>query len=252
MIILSSSKGQDFTPVDCSLPTTRPAFLDQARQLITLLRQYDLESLKLLMGASQALTERTHAQIHAFAGKEVKPAILAYNGEAYRSLDAGGLTSDDLEYAQQRLRILSGLYGILRPFDLIRPHRLEMGCALANDQGETLYPFWSKRITDGLNKAMAQEAQPLLINLASHEYAKAVEKNRIKGRWLDIQFKEETADGLKNMAVHAKRARGLMAAFLIRNRIERAEDIKQFNGGGYAYQPELSTDRHFAFTRPLA
>ncbi|WP_306548234.1 YaaA family protein [Desulfobulbus sp.] len=251
MIILSSSKGQDFTPVDCSLPTTRPAFLDQARQLITLLRQYDLESLKLLMGASQALTERTHAQIHAFAGKEVKPAILAYSGEAYRSLDAGGLTSDDLEYAQQRLRILSGLYGMLRPFDLIRPHRLEMGCALANDQGKNLYAFWSKRITDGLNKALAQEAQPLLINLASHEYAKTVEKNRIKGRWLDIQFKEETADGLKNMAVHAKRARGLMAAYLIRNRIERAEDIKQFNGGGYVYQPELSTDRHFAFTRPL-
>lgn len=255
MIILSSSKGQDFSPIDSATPPTQPVFLDQARQLVTLLRQYDLSSLCLLMGISPALAERTQGQFHNFtlAGtpKNGKPAILAYSGEAFRSLGAVGFAPTELHFAQQHLRILSGLYGCLRPLDLIQPHRLEMGYALPNEQGKTLYAFWSRLITDHLNRTMAKEPHPILINLASHEYAKAVEKQRLIGPWLDIQFKEEENGRQKSVAIHAKRARGMMAAFLVRSRVTRPEEIRQFTGGGYSYRPDLSKDRQWIFTRPL-
>ena len=255
MIILSSSKGQDFSPVTSHLPPTLPAFLNQTHQLITRLRQYDPPSLGSLMDISPALAERTQAQFQNFTlsgtSKNSKPAILTYSGEAFRRLDAVNFLPADLHFAQQHLRILSGLYGVVRPLDLIQPHRLEMGYALPNEKGKTLYAFWSRLITDSLNKAMAQERHPMLINLASHEYAKVVEKNRVKMPWIDIGFKEEESSGLKNVAIHAKRARGMMAAFLIRNRVEHPEDIQQFTSGGYLYRPELSKDRHYVFTRPM-
>lgn len=255
MIILSSSKGQDFSPIDSATLPTQPVFIDQARQLVTLLRQYDLSSLCLLMGISPALAERTQGQFHNFtlAGtpKNGKPAILAYSGEAFRSLGAVGFTPTDLHFAEQHMRILSGLYGCLRPLDLIQPHRLEMGYALPNEQGKTLYAFWSRLITDHLNRAMAKERHPILINLASHEYAKAVEKHRLNGPWLDIQFKEEDNGRLKSVAIHAKRARGMMAAFLVRSGVTHPEEIQQFTGGGYSYRPDLSKDRQWIFTRPL-
>jgi uncharacterized protein len=126
-----------------------------------------------------------------------------------------------------------------------------MGYALQNEQGKTLYAFWSRLITDHLNRAMARERHPILINLASHEYAKAVEKHRLIGPWLDIQFKEEENGRLKSVAIHAKRARGMMAAFLVRSRAARPEEIQQFTGGGYSYRPDLSKDRQCIFTRPL-
>lgn len=250
MIILASSKGQDFSPVPWPLPPTRPVLLAQAQHLIMLLRQYDQASLGTLMGISRPLAERTHAQLHAFTGEGNKPALLAYSGEAFRSLDAASFSPDDLHYAQQRLRILSGLYGILRPLDLIEPHRLEMGAPLANAEGTHLYVYWQRRISDQLATALTQEPSPLLINLASHEYAKAVDKKRLPVPWIDIQFKEEEAGRLKSVAIHAKRARGLMAAYLLRHRIERPEEITLFTGGGYAFRPELSTNRQLVFTRP--
>jgi len=252
MIIINSSKGQDFSPAPCPLPSTRPIFWAQAEELVTLLRQYDLVSLRALMDVSQSLAERTMAQFHGFAADGGKPALLAYDGEAYRSLGAAEFSADDLHAAQQRLRILSGLYGLLRPLDLIQPHRLEMGYAVRNEHGKHLYAFWRKRITDELNRQLAREPHPLLINLASHEYAKAVDKNRLREPWIDIQFKEEGAGKLKIMAVHAKRARGMMAAFLIRQRIDRPEGITAFTGGGYGFRPDLSTNRQLVFTRPAA
>jgi len=257
MIIVSSAKTQDFSPVEISLTPTLPLFFDEThRHLLPALRQYDLAGLRVLMGISEPLAEQTHAQFVDFSlntsPQNGKPAILAYSGEVFRRMHPAGFLSEDLHFAQQRLRILSGLYGLLRPLDLIQPHRLEMGSSLANLRGKTLYAFWSQLVTDQLNEALAQERYPALINLASEEYSKVVEKNRLQAPWLDIQFKEDDRGRLKTVAIHAKRARGLMAAFLIRNRIEQPEAIHGFDAEGYRFQPELSTDRQYVFTRRVS
>lgn len=255
MIILASSKGQDFTPATTTPSSTLPEFLDQAHQLITLLRNYSLPDLRTLMHVSQGLAEQTLGQLHSFSlsctPENSKPAILAFSGEAYRSLAAMVWTPEDLTFAQDHVRILSGLYGSLRPLDLIQPYRLEMGTSLPNERGKTLYPFWSDLVTASLNRAMAKERHPILINLASNEYAKVVHKSRLHGPWLDIQFMEETNGRLKSVAVFAKRARGLMAGFYIRNRIEHPEDLRHFTGSGYAFRPDLSNEHKWLFTRPM-
>ena len=255
MIILASSKGQDFTPAAITPFPTLPEFLEQAHRLITHLRHHSLPDLRILMHVSQDLAEQTLAQLNSFSlsctPENSKPAILAFSGEAYRSLAAMDCTPEDLIFAQDHARILSGLYGSLRPLDLIQPYRLEMGTPLPNEWGKTLYPFWSNLITASLNRAMAKERHPILINLASNEYAKVVQKNRLHGPWLDIQFMEETNGRLKSVAVYAKRAWGLMAGFCIRNRIERPEDLRHFTGSGYAFRPELSNEHKWLFTRPM-
>jgi cytoplasmic iron level regulating protein YaaA (DUF328/UPF0246 family) len=250
MIIFTSSKGQDFSQAPTPLPPTEPEFQDKARKLNTLLQHMDLDDLQQLMGISLPLANRTREQILTFAAATVKPALLTYHGEAYRSLEVTGFTTDDFRFAQVHLRILSGLYGILRPLDLIAPHRLEMGYKLANPEGNTLYPYWSGVITAHLNAALQQESAPLLINLASLEYSRVVEKKKLCGPWIDIQFKEEAGGTLKSVAVYAKRARGMMAAYLIKNRIETTAEIAGFDCGGYGYRPELSKDRLLVFTRP--
>lgn len=254
MIILASSKGQDFTPAATTPSPTLPEFFEQAHALIALLRHYSLPDLRSLMQVSQDLAAQTLARIHSFSlsrtPENSKPAILAFSGEAYRSLAAMDWTPEELRFAQDRIRILSGLYGSLRPLDLIQPYRLEMGTSLPNAQGKTLYPFWSDLVTASLNRAMAKERHPMLINLASNEYAKVVQKKRLHGPWLDIQFMEETNGRLKSVAVFAKRARGLMAGFCIRNRIERPEDLRHFTGSGYTFRPDLSNEHQWLFTRP--
>jgi cytoplasmic iron level regulating protein YaaA (DUF328/UPF0246 family) len=250
MIIFPSSKGQDFSSVSLSLPTTEPGLQHKARELNALLRTLEEQALQQLMGISELLAKRTRQQILFFHQAARKPALLTFCGEAFRSLDAAGFTGDDLEYTQGRLRILSGLYGVLRPLDLIAPHRLEMGYRLANPKGVTLYPFWSPDVTAHLNAVMQQEPSPLLINLASLEYSKVVAKNQLCGPWIDVQFKEEVGGTLRSVAIHAKRARGMMANDLLKNRIEAASALTDFNGGGYRYRPELSAANLLIFTRP--
>lgn len=257
MIVVSSAKTQDFSPVEMPLTPTLPLFLEETRRhLLPALHQYDLAGLRALMGISAPLAEQTRAQFADFSldmpPNNGKPALLAYGGEVFRRMAPTGFTAADLHFAQQHLRILSGLYGILRPLDLIQPHRLEMGYALANLRGETLYAFWSRLVTDHLNQALAQERHPLLINLASAEYIRVVEKKRLQALWLDVQFQEDDRDRLKTVAIHAKRARGLMAAFLIRNRVEQPEIMQRFDAEGYRFRPELSTNRQYVFTRPVS
>lgn len=251
MIIFTSSKGQNFSPIKPVLQPTEPEFQQKAMELSTLLARLDLASLQSLMGISDSLAKRTQAQILGFAEAECKPALFTYSGEAFRSLDAAGLTSEDLRYAQDHLRILSGLYGVLRPLDLIAPHRLEMGYRLINPAGDTLYPLWRKGITAHLNKAMEKSNCQWLINLASMEYSKVVEKRKLCRPWLDIQFKEESGGTCKSVAIHAKRARGMMANFLIKNQCGTCADISCFSAGGYTFRSELSQRNLLVFTRPL-
>jgi len=249
-IIFTSSKGQNFTPTKPTFVPTEPEFQQKAAQLNALLGQLGQQGLQKLMGISESLAQKTRQQIDAFAHATFKPALLTYSGEAFRSLDTGSFSMEDWQYAQTAFRILSGLYGVLRPFDLIVPHRLEMGYKLANDSGGNLYPFWREAITAQLNTSLATNNAEWLINLASLEYSKVVDKKQLIRPVLDIQFKEESGGKLKSVAVFAKRARGRMANFLIKKRARTRAEITGFSENGYTYRPELSQEHLLVFSRP--
>lgn len=251
MILLSPSKGQDFGPIGQSVATSEPVFTAESEALIRNLDQLDAACLQQLMTLSPALTERTRANIRALAAGAAlaKPALLAFNGEAFRAMNPKAYIADDLVFAQQQVRILSGLYGCLRPLDRIRPHRLEMATRLPVEQARDLYAFWGERITPLLNRELDGQAHPVLINLASEEYSRVVRKKQVHATWLDIHFKEESNGRLRSVAVFAKRARGLMTDFCIRNRITAPEGLKRFNGLGYIFRPDLSDDTGWLFTR---
>ena len=252
MLLLAPSKGQTFAPIDPHPTTFQPEFPDQSGMLIQALARLDGPALAKLMQLSPALTEQTLDKIRALAtdAAPARPALFAFSGEAFRSLDAASLNEADLQFAQAQLRILSGLYGVLRPFDLIRPHRLEMATRLAVGTAKNLYDFWGELVTASLNRDLAREETPVVLNLASDEYARVVQKKRLTAPWLDIQFKEESNGRLRSVAIHAKRARGLMARFILRERITRAADLCEFTGSGYRFRPELSSEWSWVFARP--
>ncbi len=185
-----------------------------------------------------------------FTIKNAKQAIFAFKGDVYSGLAVDEFTEDDYAYAQDHLRILSGLYGCLRPMDLIQPYRLEMKTRLKNDRGENLYQFWDDRITKSLNKELKKQQEPVLVNLASNEYFKSVKAKLLEGRLLNINFKETKAGKTRVVAIFAKRARGLMADYIIRHRVEKPEEIKQFKLGGYKFNKALSDDKQWTFERP--
>ena len=252
MLLLAPSKGQTFAPIDPHPTTFQPEFPDQSGMLIQALARLDGPALAELMQLSPALTEQTLDKIQALAmdAAPARPALFAFSGEAFRSLDAASLNEADLQFAQAQLRILSGLYGVLRPFDLIRPHRLEMATRLAVGTAKNLYDFWGELVTASLNRDLAREETPVVLNLASDEYARVVQKKRLTAPWLDIQFKEESNGRLRSVAIHAKRARGLMARFILRERITRAADLRAFSDAGYRFRPELSSEWSWVFARP--
>ena len=182
--------------------------------------------------------------------KNARQAILAFKGDVYSGIDVENFTADDFDYAQNHLRILSGLYGCLRPLDLIQPYRLEMKTRLKNPRGDNLYQFWGERITDSLNRELEKQKQPVLVNLASNEYFKSVKPRLLQGQLLNINFKETKAGKTRVVAIFAKRARGMMTDFIIRNRIETPAAIKKFRQDGYRFCKELSDDRQWTFERP--
>ena len=252
MLLLAPSKGQTFAPIDPYPAAFQPEFDEQSGMLIEALARLDGPALAKLMQLSPALTEQTLDKIRALAtdAAPARPALFAFSGEAFRSLDAASLNEADLQFAQAQLRILSGLYGVLRPFDLIRPHRLEMATRLAVGTAKNLYDFWGELVTASLNRDLAREETPVVLNLASDEYARVVQKKRLTAPWLDIQFKEESNGRLRSVAIHAKRARGLMARFILRERSTRAADLRAFSDAGYRFRPELSTEWSWVFARP--
>ncbi len=254
IITLSPSKGQDFeTPPPLAQYTT-PDQLENSQMLIDELRKETSESIQKLMAVSQNIADLNVGRFRRFTlpftPENAKQAIFAFRGDVYGGLNADAMSEDDLQFAQKHLRMLSGLYGALRPLDLIQPYRLEMKTRLANPRGANLYQFWDTRITDQLNDAMAGHKEQTLINLASNEYFKAVKPKHLKGRLLHINFKEEKDGKTRVIAIFAKRARGLMANYIITNRIDESEAIKDFDAEGYRFDTELSDDSQWTFTRP--
>ena len=255
MLLLSPAKTLDFeTPVPAlDLPPTRPQFQPQAVELMALLRAQSPAQLATLMGLSDSLaTTNTarHAQWSARASaKKTRPSAYAFDGPVYRALDARSLTPQALAWAQQHITILSGLYGALRPLDPIQPHRLEMGTRLGNAAGATLYDFWGARVAQWLDRCCKAHDAPLLVNLASAEYARVVDRQTLRAPLLDCVFEQSQGGRHRVVGVHAKRARGLMARWVVQQRATRAAQLQAFDAEGYAFVSAASDEQRLVFRR---
>jgi len=252
LIVLSPAKTLDFSSPKIN-EHTLPRFQKESRQLVNILKKKKVKDLKSLMSISDnlaTLNVRRYDNFEfPFTPENAKQAVLTFKGDVYAGLDTDSLTPSDLRFAQQHLRILSGLYGLLRPLDLMQPYRLEMGTKLKNRRGNNLYEFWGDKITKLINEDLLEQEKPLLVNLASKEYFKTIDKKKLKGRLLTITFKELRGDTYKVIAFNAKKARGLMSRFIIQNRITEAEKIKTFDLDDYFFNPDLSNEKEWVFTR---
>ncbi len=254
LILLSPAKNLNFEPANGAPRATKPAFLQDAHALSQTTKALTRAKIKSLMGLSDKLTDLNYERFQALdpTGKPegLKQAALAFNGDVYLGLDAQSLTHDDLAFAQDHLRILSGLYGLLRPLDAIQPYRLEMGTKLKNPRGENLYDFWGDKIAKQIDKSLKGHDEPVVINLASNEYFGAVDRKALAAPVITPVFKEVKDGQAKTLSFFAKRARGLMARYAIQRRITRAADLKNFDAEGYTFQPDASSDDLWVFARP--
>lgn len=253
MIVLSPAKSLDF---DTPVPTehfSQAVFLDAAGELMKTLRQLTPEDLSSLMKISNKLgelnVERNHNWHTPFTPDNARQALFAFTGDVYVGLEAHSLAKKDLQYAQQRLRILSGLYGLLRPLDLIQPYRLEMGTALQHGTTNNLYSFWGDRLTNQLNDELAENKAKALLNLASQEYFRAVNERVLNAPVISPVFRDYKNGKYKIISFYAKKARGMMAAWVIRNRIEDPLALDDFDVGGYRFSAADSTPTEPVFLR---
>jgi uncharacterized protein len=255
LVILSPAKTLDFERPVPDLPLTKPLFLAQSKALIAILRDLSVQEVAALMHLSDKLAALNVARFGdwspRFTEKNSRAAILAFMGDVYEGMEARTFTADDHDYAQQHLRILSGLYGLLRPLDRLQPYRLEMGTALSNPAGRNLYAFWGDTLAHALNKAMAEQGDELLVNLASDEYNKAALTKALKARIITPQFREEKDGQFKMVSFYAKRARGLMASYIVKNRLSAPEALKDFHLDGYSFNKKLSKGDTLVFSRKM-
>ncbi len=226
-------------------------FPEESKRLVSELRKYKPSELSSLMNISPKLAELNFERYikweYPFMTEEAGAALFMFNGDVYRGMQTDDFESDEIMFAQNHLRILSGLYGLLKPLDKIMPYRLEMGTKLKNKYGNNLYQFWGEKITEKLNSELKKEKT--LINLASNEYFKAVKKDSINGEIITPVFKESKGDTFKVIAIHAKRARGLMCRYVIKNKLTQVDDLKGFDYENYSFNHELSSETEFVFTR---
>ncbi|MEO8811993.1 MAG: peroxide stress protein YaaA [Caulobacteraceae bacterium] len=254
LMVISPAKALNLAPPPARAAMTAPALAGDIAVLAEVTRKLTARKLMALMGISDKLAALNAARFAAFdpAGEEGLQAVFAFNGDVYLGLKARELDRAALAWAQDHLAILSGLYGLLRPLDAIQPYRLEMGSRLKTRRGADLYAFWGDRIARRLNEAAEGQADPTLVNLASQEYFRAVDRDALKLPVVACHFKEARAGGLLALGYAAKRARGLMARYAIDSRAERAEDLKAFAVDGFRFRPEASTDTDWAFVRAAA
>lgn len=253
LTVISPAKTLDYDTPPVTQRHTLPQYLDDSQTLITQLRELSPAQIAELMHLSDKLAGLNAARFGSwtpdFTPANAKQALLAFKGDVYTGLDAETLGEDDFSYAQQHLRMLSGLYGLLRPLDLMQPYRLEMGTKLANARGKDLYAFWGTRISEWLNQALAEQGDDLLLNLASNEYFSAVKKNALNARVINVDFKDLKNGQYKIISFYAKKARGLMSRFVIQERINDPEQLKRFDVQGYYCSAEQSKPDHLVFLR---
>lgn len=253
LMVISPAKTLDYETPPVTDQHTQPLFVAQAAQLIEVMREYSPDQLSRLMKISDKLAGLNVARFtewsSEFTTDNSKQALLAFKGDVYTGLDANSLTADELDYAQTHLRMLSGLYGLLRPLDLMQPYRLEMGTRVANPGGKDLYEFWGDLLTDTLNAHMEEQGLGTLLNLASNEYFKAIKPGKLKANLVNVDFKDQKNGQYKIISFYAKKARGLMARYVIRNRIESVAALRQFDVDGYYFSEEHSTANQLVFLR---
>jgi uncharacterized protein len=257
IIVLSPAKSLDYdTPPH--IPThTLPDFIDDAAALIDELRVLSPQQIASLMDISDPLAQLNFQRYadwsRTFSPENAKQAVLAFNGDVYEGFDARSLSATDLDYAQRHVRVLSGLYGLLRPLDLLQPYRLEMGTRFANARGKDLYAFWGERITQALNAQLQTrtDASRVLVNCASTEYFRSVKPKLLDAPVITPVFEDWKGGRYKIISFHAKRARGLMARHVVENRIETPEGLKTFAAEGYAFDAAASNDANYVFRRRI-
>jgi len=253
IITLSPSKGQDFENAAPTHSFTLPEQLTDSLELIAELKNYSVQDIGELMSISDNLSKLNHQRYldfkTPFTAQNAKQALFAFKGDVYSGITTASMNQADFEYAQEHLRILSGLYGCLRPLDLIQAYRLEMKTKLPSKRGANLYQFWGNSITELLNKALEQQKEKVLVNLASNEYYKSVNPKDINGTIISVAFKENKDGKSRIIAIYAKKARGMMTDFIIRNRIETTEGLKDFDYADYKFDPAVSKDNLLVFSR---
>ncbi|ALO47663.1 peroxide stress protein YaaA [Pseudohongiella spirulinae] len=253
LLVLSPAKSLDFESPVPEQAFTQPDFLNRSEQLIKTLRQLSPEDLSELMHISPKLAElnfeRNLNWQTPFTPDNARPAIYAFTGDVYTGLDVQSLNDADIQYAQDHLCILSGLYGLLRPLDLMQAYRLEMGTSLKHKNNNSLYEYWGSSLAEKLNERLAGSQDPVLINLASNEYFKAINKKKLKARIISPVFKDYKNGQYKIISFFAKKARGMMAAWVIRNRIEDVQQLNGFDVAGYQYSASDSTEDKPVFLR---
>jgi len=253
LLVISPAKTLDYDTPPKTKTFTIPDYLDDAEILIDRARRYSALDIAELMEVSMKIAElnfERFEQWHTpFTPENAKQAVLAFKGDVYTGLDAESFSAADFKFAQGHLRILSGLYGLLRPLDLMQPYRLEMGRKVDTERGKNLYEFWGDKITEGLNRQMKNLKSPYLINLASNEYFKSVKPKALDGEIITPEFKDWKNGQYKMMGVYAKKARGQLSRFVIQNKLTEPEALKAFDVDGYGFNEELSAGNKWVFTR---
>ena len=256
LFLLSPAKSLDYKSPLPSVTASQPQFVAQSAELIATLKKKTPKQIAELMDLSEALaklnTDRYKAWTPEFTHENARPAVLAFNGDVYEGLNAQSLKPKDLQWAQDHVAILSGLYGVLRPLDLMQPYRLEMGTSLKHGKNNNLYQFWGSQIADYLNQQLAPHKDPVIVNLASQEYFKSVDRKVLQARVVECVFQDFKNGQYKIISFFAKRARGLMARFAIEHKVKTTEQLKAFNSEAYAFAADISQPDTLVFRRQLA
>lgn len=254
LTLLSPAKKLNMDPAETAVAVTQPRLGDDTHELATVAKTQTAADLKRLMHISDKLATMNFERFQAFnldnRSNSAKPAGLAFDGDVYWGLDADSLSEDTLSYAQDHLRILSGLYGVLRPMDAIQPYRLEMGTKMKNGRGKSLYEFWGPRIADRLNEDLADHSDTTVVNLASNEYFKAVDATALGRTVIAAKFLNVKDGTARSLMYYAKHARGSMARWIMENRVDRADGLRDFDADGYRLDAAASTDSEMVFSRP--
>ncbi|MEL0169255.1 MAG: peroxide stress protein YaaA [Pseudomonadaceae bacterium] len=253
LMVISPAKTLDYDTPPVIEQSTQPRFVEHSVELIEVLREKSPQDIAKLMSLSDKLASLNVARYGSWeresTPQNAKQALLAFKGDVYTGLNAEDFSADDFAFAQQHLRMLSGLYGLLRPLDLMQPYRLEMGTKLANPRGKDLYTFWGERISQWLNEDLAAQGDQVLVNLASQEYFGAVKPKALNARVIDTVFKDQKNGQYKIISFYAKKARGLMARYIIKERLQDPEGLKDFNLEGYRFDPASSSENQLVFLR---